>query len=149
MVTPAVGSDLSGKLNFLTKFDATGNVKLYGGSGDDVLIGSKGEDTLDGGQGRDHMAGGAGSDIFILRAGDGNTNISLSDIIYDFTLGTDVLGLADGLKYSDLELSLGTGTYAGDTVIRKRIPASILLWLIPIRLLLLWVVSLILFVMET
>lgn len=45
LVTPAVGSDLSGKLNFLTKFDATGNVKLYGGSGDDVLIGSK-EKTL-------------------------------------------------------------------------------------------------------
>ena len=110
LVTPNVGSDLSGKLNFLTKFDATGNVRLYGGTGDDVLIGAKGDDALDGGQGRDHMAGGAGSDTFVLRAGDGNLDISLADIIYDFIDGTDTLGLSGSLTYNNLIITQGNGT---------------------------------------
>jgi Ca2+-binding RTX toxin-like protein len=109
---------MKSSLNFLTRFSATGKNQLFGGSGDDVLIGGKGDDTLDGGKGRDHLAGGAGADVFILKVGGGGATIDGADIIYDFTLGTDILGLADGLTYSQLAFSKGTGNYAGDTVIQ-------------------------------
>ncbi|NBT42609.1 MAG: hypothetical protein EBT20_19500, partial [Alphaproteobacteria bacterium] len=103
LTTPSNGENLSEKLNFLTKFDATGDVQLFGGTGDDVLIGAKGEDILDGGTGRDHLAGGDGVDTFVLRAGDGSTDIAQADLIYDFTDGVDVLGLDNGLQFAALE----------------------------------------------
>jgi Ca2+-binding RTX toxin-like protein len=118
LLTPSLGSDLSGKLNFLTKFDATGNVQLYGGLGDDVLIGAKGDDTLDGGQGRDHMAGGAGSDVFVLRAGDGASTSQGADVIYDFQTGTDLLMLTSGLTFAQLAISSGIDTHSGNSIIK-------------------------------
>ena len=108
---------LSGKLNFLTKFDATGDVQLFGGAGDDVLIGAKGEDILDGGTGRDHLAGGDGIDTFVMRAGDGSKDLSQADVIYDFTDGVDVLGLDDDLQFSEFNRTQGTGDNVNDTII--------------------------------
>ena len=64
------------------------------------------------------MAGGAGSDTFVIRSGDGSTNIDEADIIYDFTDGTDFIGLAS-LSFDDLTISEGTGSYAGYTLIKK------------------------------
>ena len=121
LVTPSSGATLTASLNFITKF-YTGSSEaevINGGSGDDILIGATGEDVLDGGTGRDHMAGGAGTDTFVIRSGDGNTNIDEADIVYDFTDGTDFIGL-DSLSFDDLTLSEGTGSYAGYTVIKKR-----------------------------
>ena len=120
LVTPSSGATLTASLNFITKF-YTGSSeaeKLNGGSGDDILIGATGEDVLDGGTGRDHMAGGAGIDVFVIRAGDGSTNIDEADIVYDFTNGSDLIGMS-GLNYSQLTVSEGTGSYVGYTVIKK------------------------------
>ena len=89
---------------------ATGNDLLYGGDGDDLLIGSIGDNALDGGTGKDTLTGGGGQDTFVLRIGDGNTSISLADIITDFTDGTDVLGLSGNLTFSDLTITQGNGT---------------------------------------
>ena len=121
LLQPSSGATLTASLNFITKF-YTGSSEaevINGGSGDDILIGATGEDVLDGGTGRDHMAGGAGIDVFVIRAGDGSTNIDEADIVYDFTNGSDLIGMS-GLNYSQLTVSEGTGTYAGYTVIKKK-----------------------------
>ena len=57
----------------------------------------------------------------ITRVGDGGTELSDADIITDFTDftdGTDVLGLDDGLLYSQLTIAQGTGDHANDTIIK-------------------------------
>ena len=102
----------------MTQFLDTANQTLNGGAGDDVLIGAKGEDTLDGGAGRDHMAGGAGIDVFVIRAGDGASSIDDADIVYDFTDGSDLIGM-DSLNYSDLTVEQGTGSYSSHVVVKK------------------------------
>jgi hypothetical protein len=53
---------------------------------------------------------GLGSDTIVLRVGDGNTSISLTDIITDFTDGTDSLGLTGSLNFNDLTITQGNGT---------------------------------------
>ena len=53
----------------------------------------------------------------ILRAGDGGSTLTAADIITDFTNGTDVLGLDDGLQYTDLNITQGTGDNANNTII--------------------------------
>ena len=93
------------------------NDNLFGGAGNDYLEGNMGDDTLDGGIGQDTLTGGDGADSFILRAGDGSSTLTLADIITDFTDGTDVLGLDDGLQYTDLTIAQGTGSNANNTFI--------------------------------
>ena len=82
---------------------------LVGGAGNDRLFGGSGRDTLDGGLGNDTLTGN-GNDLFIIREGDG------SDVITDFKLGSDKLGLADGLEYDDLTLA-GNTVRLGDEIL--------------------------------
>ncbi|MGC1525335.1 MAG: calcium-binding protein [Phormidesmis sp.] len=81
-----------------------GNDILIGGSGDDTLIGGNGDDILAGGLGADALIGGQGIDTFVLASGSG------SDLIYDFTAGEDRIGLAGGLAFNDLEISVVNGS---------------------------------------
>lgn len=79
---------------------------LLGGAGDDALWGDDGDDILRGGLGNDTLtgddfSGGSGADIFILAAGEG------MDMIMDFEVGIDLIGLADGLTFADLTLGQG------------------------------------------
>lgn len=81
-----------------------GNDTLGGGLGKDTLRGGAGDDVLTGGAGRDVLTGGAGADTFVLKAASG------TDVITDFTLGTDVIDLTalnlgglDDLALSDAE----------------------------------------------
>jgi Ca2+-binding RTX toxin-like protein len=90
---------------------------LYGGDGNDTLGGDKGADTLDGGAGADTISTGTGADTIVLRSGDGGSTLADADTITDFTDGTDVLGLDDGLQYTDLTITQGTGDNANDTII--------------------------------
>ena len=53
---------------------------------------------LDGGTGITLYYGGTGTDTFVLH------NDPETDWIGDFELGTDIIGLADGLTYSDLNI---------------------------------------------
>jgi len=94
-----------------------GNDTLYGGAGNDTLYGQGGDDTLDGGTGTDSLTGDSGIDTFVIRSGDGNTNVTLADIITDFTDGTDLIGMDNGLQYSDLTIVQGSGSNLNDTLV--------------------------------
>lgn len=56
-----------------------------GGAGSDLIRGGAGDDRITGGLGDDILAGGAGADTFVFNRGTG------SDVIQDFTPGTDTL----------------------------------------------------------
>ena len=56
----------------------------------------------------------------MVAAGDGGATAALADVITDFEDGTDLIGLADGLVFTDLTIDqsadvIGDGTF--DTVI--------------------------------
>jgi Ca2+-binding RTX toxin-like protein len=114
-----------------------GNDILYGNAGDDTIVGGAGEDFLDGGSGADiltgdggsidatsggvyseeqdyHLGGQRGADTFVIRQGDGGSSKSDADIITDYQPGTDILGLADGLLFDQLDINQD----GNDTVIR-------------------------------
>jgi len=75
------------------------NDTLYGGAGNDSLLGGGGNDFLSGYLGDDTLIGSTGKDIFVLAAGQGN------DTIIDFTKGQDLIGLTDGLTFSQLNIT--------------------------------------------
>nr|WP_293121288.1 hypothetical protein [Moorena sp. SIO4G3] len=82
----------------------SGNDFLYGGRGDDQLWGDAGDDLLTGGLGNDTLTGdnfsnGSGSDTFVLEIGQG------TDTITDFELGTDFIGLGNGLSFGDVSIT--------------------------------------------
>jgi RTX calcium-binding nonapeptide repeat (4 copies) len=88
-----------------------GNDMLYGGAGDDIIRGGQGDDRLFGDQGNDvlygdlgtnFLTGGLGQDTFVLAASSGGIQLSDADLIIDFAIGTDLIGLADGLEFQDL-----------------------------------------------
>ncbi len=90
-----------------TLVGGAGNDILIGGGGNDVLVGKQGEDILKGGDGRDLLLGGPGGDI--LQGGKGQDLFVLSpgsgkDVIQDFEIGQDKLGLGRGMSPKDLEI---------------------------------------------
>lgn len=94
-----------------------GNDSLFGEAGDDQIWGDDGDDLLRGGLGNDILmgddaSGGSGSDTFVLARGEG------TDRIVDFQLGTDFIGLANGLTFNDLSFHQGIGRNSKDTFIR-------------------------------
>ena len=94
-----------------------GNDILFGNAGNDDLRGRDGNDRIDGGTGSDTITTGSGLDKIVLRIGDGGNALSDADIITDFTDGSDVLGLDNGLSFGDLTRAQGSGDYANDTII--------------------------------
>ena len=90
----------------------TGTDTLFGGDGNDILLGRNGSDQIDGGTGSDTLSGGDGVDTFVIRAGDGGSELSDADIISDFTEGDDKFGLDDGLLFSQLTITQGEGGHA-------------------------------------
>ncbi|MEP6517622.1 FG-GAP-like repeat-containing protein [Microcoleus vaginatus] len=76
-----------------------GNDTLYGGIDNDTLTAGEGDDILYGDLGNDSLIGGSGNDIFALKAGQG------FDIIADFTIGQDLIGLSGGLSFGQLEIT--------------------------------------------
>ena len=74
---------------------------FFGESGNDTLIGNDNDDILFGGKGKDKLDGGSGKDTFILQPGDGGANKDNADIIEDFKIGTDKIGLIN-LDYGQL-----------------------------------------------
>jgi|TARA_B110000196_G_C21042356_1_gene613128 Ca2+-binding RTX toxin-like protein len=81
------------------------------------LYGTASDNVLDGGTGADTLYTGDGSDTIVLRAGDGGSTLAAADTITDFTDGTDVFGLDDGLQYTDLTIAQGTSSNSSDTII--------------------------------
>ncbi|MBD2001102.1 hypothetical protein H6G00_31675 [Leptolyngbya sp. FACHB-541] len=75
-----------------------GNDSLYGDEGNDAIWGDNGDDLLSGGRGSDLLYGGKGIDTFVIAPGEG------TDVVRDFKLGEDKIGLADGLTFAQLSL---------------------------------------------
>ena len=106
----ASGDDiLRGGIGNDTIFAGVGNDLVEGFDGDDLLSGDAGNDTVIGGTGHDSImgvtgddviVGGDGSDTFISGNGDG------TDLIRDFEMGVDKIGLVEGeLTFDDLNFS--------------------------------------------
>ncbi len=77
-----------------------GNDTLLGGQGNDRLLGGDGNDWLSGDRGNDTLTGGSGADVFVIRP-----DATGVDLITDFARGVDRLGLAKGLRFSDLSFN--------------------------------------------
>jgi len=75
-----------------------GNDTIDGLAGNDFISGGDGNDTLYGGQGHDTLAGDQGNDVFALQPCQG------TDTILDFTDGSDLFGLTNGLSFGDLNI---------------------------------------------
>ncbi|MEG3848225.1 DUF4394 domain-containing protein [Microcoleus sp. herbarium19] len=98
---------------------------LFGGKNSDVISGNSGNDVLSGDRDSDVLIGGDGADLFVLSryaAADpfrtsGGASLGNADAIADFAAGTDLIGLGEGVSFSDLNI-LEAGN---DTVIQDRV----------------------------
>ena len=97
---------------------------VLGGSGDDTVYGDMGNDTISGCEGNDLLIGGKGRDVFVLAQGQG------SDIITDFIVGEDLLGLTNNLTFGNLTITQESGNQAGNTLIRVTATNELLVSLI-------------------
>ena len=87
-----------------------GNDTLTGGRGDDKLRGGRGHDILRGGIGDDTVIGGKDNDIFVIAEGEGTNQIRDFRQRHDH----DLIGLADGLTFGQLDLNDGSKIKFGD-----------------------------------
>ena len=87
-----------------------GNDTLLGQEGNDKIWGDDGDDLLRGGLGDDILIGGKGSDTFVLASGEG------TDIITDFEIGVDLIGLVKGVTFEQLSI-FPTDHKGGQTLI--------------------------------
>lgn len=89
-----------------------GDDVLLGGRGNDILYSGNGNDTLIGGLGRDYLSSVdydgslkiSGSNLYVLQIESGVTDINKTDVIADFQVGLDRIGLSDGLTVNDVVL---------------------------------------------
>ena len=95
---------------------AGGPAHLYGGKGHDTLIGSSNDDVLYGDKGRDVLTGGDGKDVFVAqpidaaavksavgaRGREGSPLSKFYDLVEDFELGKDKIGIFDFKAVQDL-----------------------------------------------
>ncbi|MGB3188312.1 MAG: hypothetical protein WBB43_02650 [Limnoraphis sp.] len=80
------------------------NDTLFGGQGNDFLTGGIGNDILSGDRGQDILTGGLNSDVFILSNSAATADFTQADIITDFQVGVDQIGLTEGLSPINLNL---------------------------------------------
>jgi Ca2+-binding RTX toxin-like protein len=93
---------------------------LMGLSGNDVLIGGADDDILVGGEGSNYLIGNAGADTFVL-------SVSGFNQVADFTVGEDVIGLADGLTFDRLRIEPGPNVNSSSTWIKLATNDTLLL----------------------
>lgn len=109
LIRGGAGNDrIGGKGGNDTLFGESGDDLIWGDDGDDILRGGLGNDTLTG----DDFSGGSGSDTFVLAIGEG------TDTIVDFEVGTDFIGLADGLSFASLTFS-GNNILVGEATLAE------------------------------
>jgi Ca2+-binding RTX toxin-like protein len=78
---------------------------LQGGVGADFLLGGGDADTLDGGADTDQMYGGTGEDTYVLRAGDGGSDLQPDIISENLEEGFDTIRI-EGLPPTHVEVGL-------------------------------------------
>ncbi|WP_445241791.1 Calx-beta domain-containing protein [Microcoleus vaginatus] len=109
-----------------------GNDFVRGGKENDLLSGNEGNDVLFGDSGADTLSGGNGDDLFVIgrvqnnSVNTGTSTLANADLIADFSLGTDLIGLDGGLQFQDLNISQGTGDFARDTIVRDNVTGEYL-----------------------
>ncbi|MEG3849266.1 DUF192 domain-containing protein [Microcoleus sp. herbarium19] len=111
-----------------------GSDTIYGGQESDWMFGDRGNDLLIGGEGADILTGGAGDDLFAIDRTSAASTISEADAITDFGSGSDRIVLTEGLKFSDLNISVfnnqtvmqdkKTGNYLGVFLGRQNLTES-------------------------
>ena len=84
--------------------------ELMGTEGNDTIFGLAGNDTINGGSGDDLITGGDGDDTFVLTSEGG------TDAIADFSSGNDVIGLSEGISFSDFSFSNNDILFGGDSI---------------------------------
>ena len=92
---------------------------FFGDSGNDMILGDNYNDIIIGGIGTDILNGGAGIDTFIFKPGDGGATESDTNIIEDFEIGIDKIGLTN-INFDQLtfqQLPSGLAGNSTDTVI--------------------------------
>ncbi|MEG4284769.1 DUF192 domain-containing protein [Microcoleus sp. A006_D1] len=94
-----------------------GSDTIYGGEGDDWINGDRGNDLLIGGEGKDILTGGAGDDLFVIESTSAASTIAQADVITDFGNGNDKIVLTEGIKFSNLDISVSEN----QTVIKYKI----------------------------
>ena len=102
-----------------------------GGSANDFIFGNSVGNTLYGGAGEgvgDLLHGNGGADIFVCSLADASTDLLLTDVILDFTNGTDFIGLEDR-SFSDLVFSNVVMAGSGGTQIMDISSDKKLFWL--------------------
>jgi uncharacterized membrane protein (UPF0127 family) len=97
---------LAGNEGTDTLFGGQGSDTIYGGQGEDAINGDRGNDLLIGGEGKDILTGGAGDDLFVIDQTSVVSTVTEADIITDFGNGNDKIVLTDGIKFSDLNISV-------------------------------------------
>ncbi len=97
-----------------------GNDIVNGGAGSDAISGDAGNDSLYGGDGVNTLTGGEGRDLFLLQPGPTSQTAAGAEVILDFTDGVDVIGLAPGITFDNLVITLE----GNNTVIRQRLQAA-------------------------
>lgn len=84
----------------------TGNDTSFGGQGNDSLIGGDGNDVLSGDFGTDTLLGGAGNDLFVLRTSTAVATVAQADLIQDYQVGVDIIGLTGNLTPAALTATI-------------------------------------------
>ncbi|MGB3759015.1 MAG: hypothetical protein WBA07_21985 [Rivularia sp. (in: cyanobacteria)] len=100
-------------------YNGDSNDIFFGESGNDMILGDNNNDILIGGIGRDILNGGAGIDTFIFQPGDGSVAEADTNVIEDFEVGIDKIGLTN-ISFDQLtfqESSNGTLIMAGSEII--------------------------------
>ncbi|HBW57944.1 MAG TPA: sodium:calcium exchanger [Oscillatoriales bacterium UBA8482] len=95
-------------------YGGQGNDTLFDSSGNDRLFGDRGNDLIYSGSGKNELTGGGGSDVFVIGRELIDTEV---DIITDFRIGVDLIGLTNELKFADLRFV----QVGNDTVIEDKI----------------------------
>jgi Ca2+-binding RTX toxin-like protein len=117
---------LLGNLGNDTLYGGFSDDLLYGGKDTDVLFGDRGDDTLIGNLNADFLQGGEGFDLFVIGPSTGGSSIQESDIISDFVIGEDLIGLIDGLNFRDLNIQSTTVDNIDSTIIEDNATGEIL-----------------------
>lgn len=94
---------MSGQAGDDTLIGGTGHDTLYGEAGNDLIRGGDGDDFILAWKGNDTVSGGAGRDTFVFSASHG------TDMITDFVVGEDRIGLKNGVVFADISVKLNGG----------------------------------------
>ncbi len=103
-----------------------GGDTMRGGKGNDNLFGGAGSDDIYGDVGSDTLTGGEGFDNFVLEREGEPVGIDDADVITDFNIEEDGIGLVGGLAFSDLNIFQGSDELADSAIVQDSVTGEFL-----------------------